>query len=54
MSVISAGCYNRRASAQPPTGMPGSFFDVRIVSDVLTLATFGAEVRCVVRKVWKL
>lgn len=30
-------------------GTPGSFFDVRIVSDVLTLATFGAGVSFDVR-----
>ncbi len=31
------------------TGIPDSAFAVRIVSEVLTLATLGAGVRCVVR-----
>ena len=33
----------------PSTGTPGISFDVRMVSDVLTLATFGAVVSCDVR-----
>ena len=45
-SDLAGGGWARSSS---PTGMPGWCFDVRIVSDVLTLATLGAGVRCVVR-----
>src|SRR3546814_3094569 len=39
---------------QDSTGMPACCLAVRIVSDVFTLVTFGADVRCAVRNAWKL
>ncbi len=42
------------AGDQGSTGIPASCFAVRIVSEVLTLVTLGAEVRCAVRNDWKL
>ena len=46
--AISRKINNRTHSAQP-SGTPGSFFAVRIVSEVFTLATFGAGVSLLVK-----
>ena len=40
---------NNRTHYDQPNGTPGSFFAVRIVSDVFTLATFGAGVSLLVK-----
>ncbi len=49
-----AGRFRRRRICQISIGTPGRFFEVRMVSEVLTLATLGAWVSLVVRNCWKL